>query len=193
MKKNAIIFGLTTALLIIIMVSVVYFANITLSGSIQAGILGGTILSGVYASCQVYYHKGIDNTNKAIFFNGLRTTAIIALLLVGFGVLMLQLFPSIKQQQLTGYKESLILSITENTNQQFKQDSILAKGDTAVITQSKLTLQKQEGIELSTVEDKVMSYQKKFTTMFVGINMMLIVFTGLVGSLLASYFLGRKK
>jgi hypothetical protein len=153
MKKNIhLTYGIRTVLVLISLVLAFFVFKIRLNGNLQMLMVIATIVTGVLSSCISF--KKINNTASAteVFFNGFRTTAIIAVLMIAFGVLFLVLFPGFKQEQV------------EN----FRLSEIKAAG------------QDREKIKLA--DATVSDYKKKFLTMFIGINMMIIVISGIIGA-----------
>ncbi len=191
-KQTHIFYGLITSITLIIIICILYSTNIGLNDNIQMGLVCGMIISGVYASCKAF--KKIDPSAgvKEIFFNGFRTTAIIALIMIAFGALAITIFPTIKNTQVANFRTFNIANIKEEkiatikkinetiTLPQIAKDSLLLKAE------------KLETINLKNIESEVESYKSKFLTMFIGLNMMVIVISGLLGSTIASFSLKRK-
>jgi uncharacterized membrane protein (UPF0182 family) len=150
-------FGLATAALLMLLTLVFYFARLQ-AGGIQPLIFAAIIIAGVIFSCLAFKRTFPEAPFNEVFFNGFRTTAIIAFLLVLFAIIFVFTFPDFKAQAIEGFRQK---EITEASG---KAD-LLAK-----------------------VEDNVGFYKSRFLTMFIGINMMIAVLAGLVGSVAGAFF-----
>lgn len=181
-KPTHIIYGFITGVFIILLVTIVYLTKIDLSGNIQVGVLCGFIISGVFASCKSFKKLNQNANTKEVFFNGFRTTAIIALLLIGFGVLVLNIFPSIKNNQIAIFKTQLLNESKVKLDKQTFAALDSVKNDTFKIMSVKDNAIVKEKENIILIEKDTTQYKNKFITMFIGINMMIVVISGLVGS-----------
>jgi hypothetical protein len=191
-KQTHIFYGLITSAILIILICILYSTKLGLNDNVQMGLVCGLIISGVYASCAAF--KKLESTLgvKEVFFNGFRTTAIIALIMIAFGSLVITIFPSIKNTQVNNFRTFNITNIKEekvttinkiNGTSSFNQ---IAK-DSLILNATQL-----ETTNLNNIEKEVESYKSKFLTMFIGLNMMVIVISGLIGSAIANFYLKRK-
>jgi hypothetical protein len=148
--QHHIKYGLITAAILIISIILVYGLKIDLNSNLQMGFAMGLIAIGVIQSCIQFKKNNTAASSNEIFFNGFRTTAIIALLVLAFGFIIITLIPSIKNDMADKFRADLLKTTKELTN--------------------------------NTIEAQVADYKSKFTTMFIGINMMIIVISGLISS-----------
>jgi hypothetical protein len=155
-------YGLSTGILLILLIVILYASKINLSSTVQMITVLGVIISGVILSCTAFKKENGTIPTNEIFFNGFRTTAIIALLVIGFAVLFLLFVPSFKNAQLENYK--LIELKNAGTDAE----------------------------KLKLIDNNVAQYKRRFLTMFIGYNTMLIVIAGLIGSFIGS-ILNRNK
>lgn len=164
MKKlaNHIYWGLVTSALIIIAMVILFSTNFDLDGNIRLGLIVGLIISGVYKSCKVFVQKTGNTQRNEIFFNGFRTTAIVALVLLAFLALSITIIPSIKANMVANYSQIEL--------QQAANDATLIK----------------------TANQNIATYASRFMTYAIGFNLMIIVISGLIGSVIGAIF-GVKK
>jgi hypothetical protein len=188
MKKNQIHikYGITTSVILIVLTIIFFATKINLASSVQMGLLCGIIITGVMASCRSFKKLQVSTRNE-IFFNGFRTTAIIALLVIGFGVLALTAFPSIKKQQVTQYTNQATKSMQDAlaTEKAIAIDSV--KSDPVKVQALEIVFEAKKINELSRINADVLTYKKRFTTWFIGINMMIVVISGLIGSAIGAF------
>jgi hypothetical protein len=159
--KNAPIhirFGLLTAAVIIVSAIISYLAKLNMASSLQMPFVIGSIFIGVIFSCSTFKKNTPVATTQEVFFNGFRTTAIIALLVIGFALLFIALVPSFKETMFTSF-----------SNAQLKDAG-------------------SDATKIAEANKNIADYKSRFTTMFIGINMMLIVIAGLLASALGAMF-----
>ncbi len=157
MKKNIHIqYGFLTSAFLIAIITGLYLSKLNLSGTTQMGVVVGLILGGVVASCFAFKKANKQATTNEVFFNGFRTTAIIGIAVVSFAFLFIMLVPDFKNNFIENFRLAEIG---------------LANNDAA---------------KLKEVDINVAQYRSKFTTLFIGINMMVVVISGLVGSLIGA-------
>jgi MFS family permease len=157
MKKNIHIqYGFFTSMLLITIIIALYLSKINLSGTIQMGVVVGLILGGVVASCFAFKKANLNATNNEVFFNGFRTTAIIGIAVVAFAFLFIMVVPDFKN----------------NFIENFRLAEIGAANNDAT--------------KLKEVDANVAQYRSRFNTLFIGLNMMVVVISGLVGSVIGA-------
>lgn len=154
-------FGLATAAALMLLTLVFYLGRME-AGRIQPliGIL--VIMAGVMISCFAFKKTFPETPFNEIFFNGFRTTAIIAVMMAVFAAVFILAFPGFKDQAIDLFRQKEIT--------QAEADKVL----------------------LAKVDGNVSEYKRRFFTMFIGSNMMIVVLAGLAGSL-AGAFLSKNR
>lgn len=152
--------GFITALVLIGLTLLFYFANIKTGNQVQMIIRILVVVTGVAVACYQFAKSQAELTGKEIFFYGFRVTAIIALCSIAFGVLFLLLVP------------------------QFKADAV------AAFQADQLS---SAGVTPAKVAEDIADYKKRFLTLFIGMNMMIVVLSGFVGSLIGTLISSKKQ
>jgi hypothetical protein len=149
--------GLITAGLLIILTLVFHYFKIDVASTFQLFITMLIIIGGVILSCKGFKKQFPEAPKKEVFFHGFRTTTIIALVMIAFAFLFIQLVPEFKRTAIRLFE---------------KQQMTQANGNAALIEQAK---------------KDVADYASRFTTLFIGLNMMIIVLTGFAGAAIAAF------
>ena len=150
-----IIFGLLTSAVLMLCISSIYLYKVNVTPNAQTALLAIIIAVGVLVSCYFFASQNAIATPLTIFINGFRTTAIIAVILIVFGVVIISTVPSIKQNMVTIFATQLQVDNTTNTTPQ------------------------------AAIDAQVAQYKSRFTTLFVGLNTMRILIAGAVSSAVA--------
>jgi hypothetical protein len=148
--------GVITALVLIAITLFFYFTGLKTGNALQMALRILVVAAGVAAACYTFAKPDPELTGREIFFFGFRVTAIITLLTIAFGVLFIFAVP------------------------QFKEDAIIA------FQKDQLTANDGLPVNPLKADEDVATYKKRFLTLFIGMNMMIVVLSGLVGSLIGT-------
>jgi hypothetical protein len=187
MKKNPIhiSYGIITSLTLNAIVALLLILKVKTSGNLNMILTCSIIASGILASCFALKKSNQAATGKDVFFHGFRTTTIIALLQIVFGLLVLLLFPSIKNEQITAFNtEATAIAKAEA---KLYSDTAMAKTKDALTLNAIMdSAAKLETIGIAKATKDTADYKKRFLTFFIGLNMMIAVILGLGASAMAT-------
>ncbi len=159
-------------------------AKIQLPAEVQMAITVGVLFVGVFMAVKMFVAVNGNGSFKNVFVAGFRTTTVICLMVIIFGVLTILCFPKLKTATLDYWeKEQKALVITDSIALSKQIQSKNYPADTAI----KLAAETRTRIKT----DKAM-YSDKFMTLFIGQNLMPTMALGLVASLMATLFYRRK-
>ncbi len=178
-------YGIITSLTLNGIVALLLILKMQTNSTWQMLLTLVVIILGVLTSCLAFKKSTRTNSGKDVFFHGFRTTTIIALLQIVFGLLVLTLFPNIKNEQIANFnKEAKTIAVTDAKKY---SDSATAKTkDTISILKIQDSALKMEANGIAKAEVDTKDYKKRFLTFFIGLNMMIVVITGLGASAMAS-------
>jgi hypothetical protein len=148
--------GIITAAVLIGLTLFFYFTGIKTGNQWQMILRILVVVAGVALACNAWAKKNTGLTGKEIFFFGFRVTAIITLCSIAFAVLFILLVP------------------------QFKNEAI------AAFQKDQLTANDGKPLDAATIADNVAMYKRRFLTLFIGMNMMVVVLSGFMGSLIGA-------
>ncbi len=177
-------YGLYTSIVLIILSVLSYLQVINISVNVSI-ILTFIIIAIGIALCTMQFAKQ-NYTGKDIFFNGIKIAAFITIVQLLFGIVVLIIYPKIKNDQVAIFKNEIQKNITSELKH--TKDSVL-KLNTASAT--KFFIQDSTTKMNSIIED-VKTYNSHFNTSFIGLNLMKLMLMGLIGSLISA-ILFRKK
>jgi hypothetical protein len=178
-------YGIITSVTLNGLVALLLLFKLQITSTWQMLLTLIVICTGIVASCYAFKKQASAQSGKDIFFHGFRTTTIVALAQIVFGLVVLMLFPHLKNDQIANFnKEAKAFAVSEA--KAYKDSSIAKTKDTAaikIITDSAIKIE-QKGIAKATADTN--TYKSRFLTSFIGLNMMIVVITGLGASALAS-------
>jgi Protein of unknown function (DUF4199) len=154
--------GVITAAVLIALTLFFYFTGIKTGNQWQMILRILVVIAGVAVACNAYSKAVPGLTGKEIFFFGFRVTAIATLCSIAFAVLFVLLIP------------------------QFKNEAI------AAFQKDQLTANDGKSFDAATIAENVAMYKKRFLTLFIGLNMMVVVLSGFIGAL-AGVLISKKK
>ncbi|MBV8251622.1 MAG: DUF4199 domain-containing protein [Chitinophaga sp.] len=110
-NKNHIPYGIVTALVLFVYNLVMYFMKLNMER--WTGWVGMLLLAvGVILACLDFGKKNAGQTFGTIFANGFKTTAVITVLSILLTVVMLIIFPDMKEQTLEAARKQMELNKT---------------------------------------------------------------------------------
>lgn len=154
--------GLITALVLTALTLFFYFTGIKTGNVLQMTLRVLVVAVAVAAACFMFAKQQPEAMGKDVFFFGFRVTAIITLCSIAFGILFVLLVP------------------------QFKDDAI------AVFQKEQLSSRNHPAPDPVKIAEDIALYKKRFLTLFIGMNMMIVVVSGLIGSLVGTLITTKK-
>ncbi|WP_160712775.1 DUF4199 domain-containing protein [Chitinophaga solisilvae] len=118
-NKPHVAYGLITAL-VLILISITTFLLKINTESWVGWLSGIALVAGVVLSCIAFSKQAVGGTFGSIFANGFRTTAVITVISVIFTVLLVYIFPDMKEQALEAARKKM--------EQQHQSEEVIEQG-----------------------------------------------------------------
>jgi hypothetical protein len=191
-SKNHIQYGLATGGVFILIQVISLVADIKGFGKLSVAVVAALIFVGVFLSSKAMQRKIPEVDSRSLFFNGLRTTALAALVVVLFGVLLLKLFPQFKNKQIDQYRSESTAYMSNLHSTMRKDSAEKYKIDTTTLALVNKKLDSTIVADKNGLESYITNYDNNFTKIFVMFNLLNIVLAGLIASIVASYLLKKR-